>query len=158
MLAANFEVLSTKIFFAIAGAQYDPGRAAVLAAVLLAMTLFAFWLQQRWLGRASYVTVTGKGDGGAPAALPKSLWRACFGIGAIWIAFTLVCYAVIFSGGFVRDIGRGVGETTPSHLSWISTTYTIALASSVVAIGRIGDRTGRRRIFLIGFGLRLLRN
>jgi iron(III) transport system permease protein len=117
VLAANFEVLSTKIFFAIAGAQYDPGRAAVLATVLLAMTLVAFWLQQRWLGRASYVTVTGKGDGGAPAALPKSLWRTCFGIGAIWIAFTLVCYAVIFSGGFVRDIGRGDMTPTFGHLA-----------------------------------------
>ena len=29
VLAGNFEVLSTKIFFAIAGAQHDPGRAAV---------------------------------------------------------------------------------------------------------------------------------
>jgi EmrB/QacA subfamily drug resistance transporter len=53
----------------------------------------------------------------------------------------------------LRDIGKGVGETTPSHLSWISTTYTIAMAASVVAIGRIGDRTGRRRVFLIGFSL-----
>ena len=117
VLAADFEVLSTKIFFAIAGAQFDPGRAAVLAAVLLVMTLVAFWLQQRWLGRASYVTVTGKGDGGAPAALPRGLWRACFGVGALWIAFTLMCYAVIFTGGFVRDIGRG--DMTPSfrHLA-----------------------------------------
>jgi iron(III) transport system permease protein len=117
VLAADFEVLSTKIFFAIAGAQYDPGRAAVLAAVLLAMTLVAFWLQQRWLGRASYVTVTGKGDSGVPAPLPAGLWRTCFGIGAIWIAFTLTCYAVIFTGGFVRDIGRGDMTMTFRHLA-----------------------------------------
>jgi len=72
------------------------------------------------------------------------------------IALTAV-FALSFDSTLVpialRDIGHGVGETTPSHLSWISTTYTIALASSVVAIGRIGDRTGRRRIFLIGFSL-----
>ena len=67
VLAGNFEVLSTKIFFAIAGAQHDPGRAAVLASVLLGFTIVAFWLQQRWLGRLSYVTVSGKGDGGMPA-------------------------------------------------------------------------------------------
>ena len=67
VLAGNFEVLSTKIFFAVAGAQYDAGRAAVLAMVLLALTLLAFFLQQRWVGRLSYVTVSGKGDGGAPA-------------------------------------------------------------------------------------------
>jgi len=42
VLSGNYEVLSTKIFFAIAGAQHDPGRAAVLAAVLLGFTLIAF--------------------------------------------------------------------------------------------------------------------
>ena len=68
VLAGNFEVLSTKIFFAIAGAQHDPGRAAVLASVLLGFTIVAFWLQQRWLGKLSYVTVSGKGDGGIAGA------------------------------------------------------------------------------------------
>ena len=112
VLAGNFEVLSTKIFFAVAGAQYDAGRAAVLAIVLLALTLLAFFLQQRWVGRASYVTVTGKGDGGVPARLPRKLWIACFAIAAFFIVFTLTCYAVIATGGFVRDIGRG--DMTPS--------------------------------------------
>jgi iron(III) transport system permease protein len=117
VLAGNFDVLSTKIFFAVAGAQYDAGRAAVLAAVLLALTLVAFFLQHRWVGRSSYVTVSGKGDGGAPALLPRTLWLACFWIAAAWIVFTLICYAVIFTGGFVRDIGRG--DMTPSfrHLA-----------------------------------------
>ena len=51
VLGGNFDVLSTKIFFAIAGAAHDPGRAAVLAWCCLRLTLGAFWLQQRWLGR-----------------------------------------------------------------------------------------------------------
>ena len=71
VLAGNFEVLSTKIFFAIAGAQHDPGRAASLAVVLLIFTLIAFWLQQRWLGRASYVSVGGKGDSGIAGGLAR---------------------------------------------------------------------------------------
>jgi iron(III) transport system permease protein len=112
VLAGNFDVLSTKIFFAVAGAQYDAGRAAVLAMVLLGLTLLAFFLQQRWVGRLSYVTVSGKGDGGAPAQLPRALWLTCFWLAALWIAFTLVCYAVILTGGFVRDIGRG--DMTPT--------------------------------------------
>jgi iron(III) transport system permease protein len=115
VLAGNYEVLSTKIFFAIAGAQHDPGRAAVLAAVLLGFTLAAFWLQQRWIGRLSYVTVSGKGDGGLHVKLPRALWRACFSIAAAWIVFTLVCYAVILVGGFVRDIGRGDMTLSLSH-------------------------------------------
>ena len=117
VLAGNFDVLSTKIFFAVAGAQYDAGRAAVLASVLLGLTLAAFFLQQRWVGRASYVTVSGKGDGGAPAPLPRALWLSCFWVAAVWIVFTAVCYAVILTGGFVRDIGRGDMTLTFSHLS-----------------------------------------
>ena len=117
VLSGNFEVLSVKIFFAIAGAQHDPGRAAVLATVLLGLTLLAFWLQQRWVGRLSYVTVSGKGDGGAPAKLPRALWRSCFAIAAAWIVFTLFCYAVILVGGFVRDIGRGDMTLSLSHFA-----------------------------------------
>jgi iron(III) transport system permease protein len=118
VLAGNFEVLSTKIFFAIAGAQYDSGRAAVLASVLLGLTLLAFYLQQRWIGRLSYVTVTGKGDGGLPGKLPKPLWNSCFGIAAAWIVFTLACYVIIFIGGFVKDIGRG--DMTPTFRHFLA--------------------------------------
>lgn len=117
VLAGNFDVLSIKIFFAIAGAQNDPGRAAVLASVLLGFTVVVFWLQQRWLGRASYVTVSGKGDGGIPAQLPRPMWFACFGIAAAWISFTLVCYAVILVGGFVKDIGRGDMSVSLAHFA-----------------------------------------
>ena len=42
VLGGNFDVLSTQIFFAIAGAQADQGMAAVLALVLLGFTLTAF--------------------------------------------------------------------------------------------------------------------
>jgi iron(III) transport system permease protein len=111
VLAGNYEVLSTKVFFAIAGAQHDPGRAAALASVLLGFTLLAFWLQQRWLGRASYVSVGGKGDGGLPAVLPRGLAWLCNGTAVLWVVFTLACYAVIVIGGFVKDIGRG--DMTP---------------------------------------------
>ncbi|MGA0769648.1 MAG: ABC transporter permease, partial [bacterium] len=71
VLGGNFDVLSTQIFFAIAGAQADQGMAAVLALVLLGFTLTAFWIQRKWLGQRSYVSVTGKGDAGIPVQLPK---------------------------------------------------------------------------------------
>lgn len=117
VLAGNYEVLSTKIFFAIAGAQHDPGRAAALAVVLLGLTLVAFWLQQRWIGKLSYVTVTGKGDSGLHALLPVWLRRACLGMAIAWFAFTFACYVIIMIGGIVRDIGRGDMTLTLHHLS-----------------------------------------
>ena len=107
MLAGNFEVLSTKIFFAVAGAQHDPGRAAALALVLLVLTLVAFWLQQRWLGKLLLRHRHRQGRRRHAGDLPRPLWFACFGTRGAWIVFTLVCYVIILVGGFVKDIGRG---------------------------------------------------
>ncbi len=115
VLGGNFEVLSTKIFFAVAGAQSDPGRAAVLALILLTFTLGAFWLQQRWLGRASYVTVTGKGDAGLPTPLPRRVAWACYATALPWAVFTAVLYGLIAVGGFVVDIGRADFTPTLKH-------------------------------------------
>ena len=66
VLGGNYEVLSTKIFFAVVGAAHDQGRAAVLSIILLGFTLLAFWVQYAWLGKRVYTTVTGKGDSGVP--------------------------------------------------------------------------------------------
>jgi iron(III) transport system permease protein len=117
VLAGNFEVLSTKIFFAVVGASHDQSRAAVLALVLLVFTLAAFWAQQRWLGRASYTTVTGKGDAGLPVPLPRGLRWLCYGIALPWAALTLVIYATIFVGGFVRAVGRDYTFTLDHFLA-----------------------------------------
>jgi iron(III) transport system permease protein len=43
--------------------------------------------------------------------------RTCFGIAAFWIAFTIVCYVVIFVGGFVKDIGRGDMTLSLAHFA-----------------------------------------
>lgn len=106
VLGGNYEVLSTKIFFAVVGAAYNQGQAAVLAVVLLAFTLGAFWIQQRWLGDKSYTTVTGKGDSGLPTPLPRRVsWLAGLVI-VPWVALTFVIYLVILVGGFVKTMGR----------------------------------------------------
>jgi len=120
VLAGNFEVLSTKIFFAVVGASHDQSRAAVLALVLLVFTLAAFWAQQRWLGRASYTTVTGKGDAGLPVPLPRGLRWLCYGIAIPWAALTFLIYATIFVGGFVRSVGRDYTFTLDHFLSGFS--------------------------------------
>jgi iron(III) transport system permease protein len=106
VLGGNYGVLSTEIFFAIVGAQYDQGRAAVLSIVLLAFTLSAFWAQRRWLGRKSYATVTGKGDSGLPAKLPQAVKALAYGAALPWAALTAVIYLMIMFGGFVETFGR----------------------------------------------------
>jgi iron(III) transport system permease protein len=114
VLGGNFDVLSTEIFFAIVGAQYDQGRAAVLAMVLLFFTLSAFYAQRAWLGKKSYTTVTGKGDAGVHPLMPKRLSVPVMTIAAVWGSFTVVVYAMIFYGSIVELWGVN-DELTLKH-------------------------------------------
>ena len=68
LLGGNLDVLSTSIYFAVVGVQQDPGRAAVLAVILLLLSLGLFVVQRRLLARKSFVTVGGKGRRACDAA------------------------------------------------------------------------------------------
>ena len=124
VLGGGYEVLSTKIYFAVVGARYDLSNAATLAIILLALTLMAFWLQMRWLGRKSYVTVTGKSDAGLAAPLPRPVKIAVVAVIVPWVFFTLGVYAIVLSGGFVKDIARMDLAPTVSHL-WTAFSFEI---------------------------------
>jgi iron(III) transport system permease protein len=117
VLGGGYEVLSTKIFFAVVGARYDLGNAATLAMILLSLTLVAFWLQMRWLGKKSYVTVTGKSDAGLAAPLPPVMKIAAIAVivplGAVHAG--RLCHRHL--GGFVHDIGRMDLTPTFAHLN-----------------------------------------
>ena len=156
VLGGNYDVLSTEIFFAVVGAQHDQGRAAVLAIVLLAFTLMAFWAQQQWLGRRAYTTVTGKGDSGIPLQLPRGASILCHAVVLPWALLTVVIYLMILMGSLVVSWGRdytptfrhyvhAFGVTTGDHglvwsgTAWNSffTTFQISAVSAVptAAIG-----------------------
>ncbi|HVW53662.1 MAG TPA: iron ABC transporter permease [Trinickia sp.] len=105
VLGGNFHVLSTEIYFSVVGAQNDPGRAAGLGLVLLVFALGAFMLQNLWLGRKSYVTVSGKADSGAHAALDRRLQIGLWCVAVPWYGFTLVVYGMMLLGGFVKIWG-----------------------------------------------------
>ena len=111
MIGGNFRVLSTAVYFAVVGAAQDQGQAAVLAMVLLCFTLAAFLLQRLWIGRVSYVSVTGKGDAGLPARVPAFVLVPCQILVALWVALTAAVYGIIAVGGFVKSIGS---DNTPT--------------------------------------------
>jgi iron(III) transport system permease protein len=117
VLGGNYEVLSTKIFFAVVGAQQDQGRAAVLSIILLAFTLGAFWLQHAWLGKKVYTTVTGKGDAGIPLPLPRRVALASYFTAIPWALFTVAVYIIILVGAFVRSMGRDYTPTLEHFLT-----------------------------------------
>ncbi|WP_283193888.1 iron ABC transporter permease [Rhizobium sp. AN80A] len=120
VLGGSHGVLSTEIFFAVVGSQNDPARAAVLAMILLAFTMTAFLAQRLWLQGKSYATVTGKGDSGAHAALPRGLSIAVHSIVVPWALFTVVVYAMILFGGFVRTWGLDNSLTFQHYISAFS--------------------------------------
>ena len=111
ILGGSYSVLSTDIFFAIVGAQYDQGRAASLALILTGFALAVFFVQQKVLGRSSYTTVSGKGDAGVAMPLPAGVRRLCLATAGPWLAFTVVVYVFAFIGGFVQTWGRDYTPT-----------------------------------------------
>ena len=123
VLGGNYDVLSTEIFFAIVGAQYDQGRAAVLAIVLLSFTLMAFYIQRFWLGKKSYTTITGKGDAGLPMRLPKLLSFPIIFIGLSWGAFTVIIYSIIVFGSFVEMWGLNYNLTFKHYITAFSFSF-----------------------------------
>ena len=106
VVGGQFGVLSTEIFFAIVGAQYDQGRAAALAWVLTLFALAVFALQRGLLGKQNYTTVSGKGDAGIAMALPDGVRRTLYAVTVPWMTFTAIVYVFAFLGGFVQIWGR----------------------------------------------------
>jgi iron(III) transport system permease protein len=117
VVGGQYAVLSTDIFFAIVGAQYDQGRAASLALILTAFALIVFFIQQKVLGKTSFTTVSGKGDAGMAATLPRQVRRLCVSFAGPWLAFTVIVYLFAFIGGFVQTWGR---DYTPTMKHFIT--------------------------------------
>jgi iron(III) transport system permease protein len=85
---ANFSVLSTAIY----GLLTYPPRLSLAAAISLPIALFTLgclWLQQRYLKRNNFVTVTGKAA--APQLMGLGVWRCP----ALVLALAIVCGAAV---------------------------------------------------------------
>ena len=48
------------------------------------------------------------------------------------------------------DIGRTFDGTDPAQLSWVLNAYTIVFAALLIPAGKVADRLGHRRAFLVG--------
>ena len=133
VLGGNFNVLSTEIYFAIVGAVADPAKAAILAIALLTLTLSAFLVQRKWLGKKSYATVTGKADSGRHAALNKGLKWTCYATALPWAAFTAIVYSMIVFGSFVKLWGYDHSFTLHHYIRGFSIDFTNGIRWTGVA-------------------------
>ena len=123
VLGGEFDVLSTEIFFAIVGAQYNESKAAVLAIILLSLVLFVFYLQNQWLGKKSYVSISGKGDSGIHPELPKTTKLLIYSTVLPWALMTFLIYIMIIFGGFVEMWGVDHSFTLKHYIEAFSVDF-----------------------------------
>jgi EmrB/QacA subfamily drug resistance transporter len=82
------------------------------------------------------------------------------GLGAAWRVLAIVCAAsfvstlditvVVVAFNDIRESFPGVSR---AELSWVITVYTITAAAMLVPSGRLADRIGSGRVFLLGVGM-----
>ncbi|EBW6088269.1 iron ABC transporter permease, partial [Salmonella enterica subsp. enterica serovar Enteritidis] len=105
VLGGNFDVLATQIYFYITGSQLDYQAASTLGVFLLLFSLLVFCIQYMWIGKRSYVTVSGKSYRGDVQPLPVALVWSVIGLLSVWIAFNALLYGSIFYGSFTVNWG-----------------------------------------------------
>jgi EmrB/QacA subfamily drug resistance transporter len=81
-------------------------------------------------------------------------------LGAAWRVLALVCAASFVSTLDIavvvvafNDIRQSFSNVSRAELSWVITVYTITAAAMLVPSGRLADRIGSGRVFLLGVGL-----
>jgi iron(III) transport system permease protein len=104
IIAGDFRVLAVEAYIQVIG-RFNMGLAAVLAIMLLVPALLLFLLQRRFLGRRSYITVTGKESTLRPIPTPRGVRYALVTFMSLVAAFVIITYASIFAGAVTRVWG-----------------------------------------------------
>lgn len=141
LLGGDFDVLATSIYLAIIG-RYDEVLAASLGIVLLSITLSTFLVQRYWVGKRSYITITGKPGRGTALYLPKILDYALIGVSLLWALLTVTLYGSVFLGGFVQLWGINYTLTlthytrflTDGFESYLTTIRLAAISAPLTAV------------------------
>jgi iron(III) transport system permease protein len=100
VVGGGLPYLATEIFFAATGR--GTSEAAVFGAALLILTLTIFLVQQRWVGRTSYVTVTGRPGQGALRPLPPALDYTVTAVFVIWVLVIVLLYGSVALGSITK--------------------------------------------------------
>lgn len=101
VLQGRFPVLTVQAYLAITG-MYNLPLGATLAILLLVPTVLAFALLQFWVGRRSYVTVTGRpSTAGLRSTEPTVKWLL-FGVVVLLSGIILLFYGMVVYGAFTQ--------------------------------------------------------
>ncbi|MDP8099402.1 ABC transporter permease [Pasteurella atlantica] len=115
VLGGSFDVISSQIYFYIAGSQLDYASASTLGTLLLIFSLGIFVIQYMWIGNRSYVTVSGKSYRGEVQDLPKAMKSMIVFFLGFWTLFNAVLYGSIFYGSFTVNWGVDYSLTLKNY-------------------------------------------
>jgi len=144
VLGGSFDVISSQIYFYIAGSQLDYASASTLGTILLIFSLGIFIIQYWWIGNRSYTTVSGKSYRGDVQDLPVTMKYAITFILAFWIIFNVLLYGSIFYGSFTVNWGVDYTLTLKNYITlfgqgfsdgaWPSLIQTVIFAATAAPI------------------------
>ncbi len=157
ILSGNFKVLSVEAYLRIVGSELDLNGGSALALILLIPALIAFLIQQFWLSRKSFVTVTGKPSSASLKRLrpwERFPWWVALSANSLLI---YVLYITVFFGSLVRVFGVDFSFTLDHYRNAFSTdggtlidSLLLALLATPlsgifgIAVAYIATRTGLR--------------
>lgn len=144
VLGGSFDVIATQIYFYIAGSQLDYASASTLGTILLMFSLAIFVIQYLWIGKRSYVTVSGKSYRGDVQELPNGLKALIVFFLSFWTLFNIVLYGSIFYGSFTVNWGVDYTLTLKNYQilfgqgfsdgAWPSLIQTVIFAASAAPV------------------------
>lgn len=103
IIGGGMALLPSEAYAQIGQAQMQP--AAALATALLVPVLALFLINRFWIGKRSYVTITGKESSLAQYPIPKTVKWTLFGLCVVFSALVLLIYGMLLYGSFVKLIG-----------------------------------------------------
>ena len=104
MIGGDLALLPTEAYMQING-WYDMSTASVLAVALLIPAVVLFLVNRFWVGRRSYVTITGKEISLNPFPVPKWVKWTLFTLTMLISLFILLVYGTLFYGAFTKTWG-----------------------------------------------------
>lgn len=145
----SFPVLPTQAYLQITG-MYDFKGGAALSFLLIIPALIVYGLQNFWVSRRSFVTVTGKAGGRSSIKGPGSLITAVvLGTVTFISAFVLYLYSIILIGSLIKVWGVD-NSLTFENYHYVFTFGSKAIKDTLI-IACVGTPIGGLLAVLIGY-------
>lgn len=145
----SFPVLPTQAYLQITG-MYDFKGGSALSFMLLIPAIAVYVLQRYWVGKKSYVTVSGKAGGRSSVKGPGlMLTSGIVSVVAFVSVFIMYLYAIILSASMVKI--WGINNTlTLEHYEYVFT-YGMKAIKDTLLIACIGTPLGGLLAVLVGY-------